>query len=221
MSGLTTIRACYADPLLYRNFRRELDADAAAVQHASQKEQWLFFCSECVAGMVLSLTGVGIASLRNTDNLLPKQASFLLLNTVFANVIIYLFVTHHIELVNLASYVARFATESYTRGCHWFRYLLDSSEQARDQWHSSRVSTASYRYHCKLCPNTEGIGGGWWLQHLAVKWKQMQVLAPPLRKKEELQTGAVVNFRVALVQVLVVVKVRAVARKDAPLSCSM
>jgi hypothetical protein len=27
---------------------------------------------------------------------------------------------------------------------------------ASDQWHSSQVSTASYRCHCKLCSNTEG-----------------------------------------------------------------
>jgi hypothetical protein len=41
---------------------------------------------------------------------------------------------------------ARFPTESHTRGCYWIPC----------QWHSSRVSTASYRYHCKSRPNTEG-----------------------------------------------------------------
>ena len=115
MSGLTTVRACYADPLLYRNFRRELDADGKAVQSAARQQQWLFFWAECVAGMVLSLTAVGVAALRNSDRLLPNEASFLLLNTVFTNVIIYLFVTHHIELANLAAHRRRIVAATPAR----------------------------------------------------------------------------------------------------------
>jgi hypothetical protein len=34
-----------------------------------------------------------------------------------------------------------FSTEIYTRGCHWFPRLLASSEQACDQWYSSRLAT--------------------------------------------------------------------------------
>jgi hypothetical protein len=55
-------------------------------------------------------------------------------------------------------YGARFPAETSTRGCHWFPRLLASSDQACDQWHSSRVSTFLTSSHCKLRPNTEGIG---------------------------------------------------------------
>ena len=36
---------------------------------------------------------------------------------------------------------ARFPTEIYTRGCHWFPRLLAWSKHACDQWHSSRKFT--------------------------------------------------------------------------------
>jgi hypothetical protein len=54
-------------------------------------------------------------------------------------------------------YGARFPIGIYTRGCHWFPRLMASSEQACDQWHSSRVSTPLTSSHCKLRPNTEGL----------------------------------------------------------------
>jgi hypothetical protein len=58
---------------------------------------------------------------------------------------------------HLCVHGARFSTEIYTRGCHWFPRLLASSEQSCDQWHSSRVSTFLTSSHCKLRPNTEGL----------------------------------------------------------------
>jgi hypothetical protein len=55
-----------------------------------------------------------------------------------------------------AVYGAHFSAEIYTRGCHWFPRLLASSEQACDQWHSSRLSTFLTGWHCKFRPNTKG-----------------------------------------------------------------
>jgi hypothetical protein len=59
-------------------------------------------------------------------------------------------------------YGARFSSGSYTRGCHWFPRLLALSEQACDQWHSSRVSSFLSSSHCKLRPNTEGTRHRTW-----------------------------------------------------------
>jgi hypothetical protein len=63
-------------------------------------------------------------------------------------------------------YGAHFSTEIYTRGCALyigFHALTQTTALLRlkhchacDQWHSSRVSTASYRYPRKICPNTAG-----------------------------------------------------------------
>jgi hypothetical protein len=52
---------------------------------------------------------------------------------------------------------ARFSTEIYTRGWHWFPHLCSArSKHACDQWRSTRVSTFLTGSHCTLRPNTEG-----------------------------------------------------------------
>jgi chromosome segregation ATPase len=69
---------------------------------------------------------------------------------------------HRDSSAELTRYKARFffyTAEFYTRGCHFvpppacLKVL-----HACDQWHSSWVSTTSYRYHRKSCRNTEGTG---------------------------------------------------------------
>jgi hypothetical protein len=58
----------------------------------------------------------------------------------------------------LARHGARFLTEIYTRGCHWFHTPVRLKLlHACDQWHSSRVSTFLTSSHCKSRPNAEGI----------------------------------------------------------------
>jgi hypothetical protein len=54
-------------------------------------------------------------------------------------------------------YGARFSAEMCTRGCHWFRRLLASREQACDLMalHSG-VHFSLTSSHCKSRPNTEG-----------------------------------------------------------------
>jgi hypothetical protein len=52
---------------------------------------------------------------------------------------------------------ARFSTGIHTRGCHWCtRRCSAGSEQACDQWHSSRASTFLTSARFTLRPNTEG-----------------------------------------------------------------
>jgi hypothetical protein len=57
-------------------------------------------------------------------------------------------------------YGARFPAEIYARGCHWFLRRLARSEQACDQWHSSRVFTFLTGWRCKFRPNTVKVGRG-------------------------------------------------------------
>jgi hypothetical protein len=73
---------------------------------------------------------------------------------------------------NVGRYVEKFVSEAvvrcafstgiYTRGCHCVfvtPLLLLKLLHASDQWHSSRMSTISYRCHDKLYPITIGHGG--------------------------------------------------------------
>jgi hypothetical protein len=56
------------------------------------------------------------------------------------------------------------------------RFKINSSDQACDQWHSTRVPSTSYRYPRKVCRNTEGKGrlasGCLQIQPLAVTWQR-------------------------------------------------
>lgn len=107
MSGLTTIRATYADPLMYRNFHHSLDKDTAAVRRTKENEHWLIFLTECVAGTFLATIAFAVAGLRANDGVKAQDASFVLLNGCFGNVISFLTVTRQIELANLASHRKR------------------------------------------------------------------------------------------------------------------
>jgi ABC-type multidrug transport system fused ATPase/permease subunit len=107
MSGLTTIRACYADPLLYRHFHHTLDSDTAATRSAKENEQWLFLWAECVAGIFLSSIAFAVAGLRASDGVQARDASFVLLNGCFGSVIIFIIITRQIELSNLAAHRRR------------------------------------------------------------------------------------------------------------------
>jgi ATP-binding cassette subfamily C (CFTR/MRP) protein 1 len=107
MSGLTTIRACYADPLLYRHFSRTLDKDTLAIRDAKNNEQWLFLWAECVAGVLLSSIIFAVAGLRGPNGVQVSDASFVLLNGCFGSFIIFIIITRQIEISNLAAHRKR------------------------------------------------------------------------------------------------------------------
>ncbi len=107
MSGLTTIRACYSDPLLYRHFSLTLDKDTMAIRDAKNNEQWLFLWAECVAGVLLSSITFAVAGLRGPNGVQVSDASFVLLNGCFGSFIIFIIITRQIEISNLAAHRKR------------------------------------------------------------------------------------------------------------------